>query len=150
MGALDNFLHLFAPLTANCRDFDARWEAARDLDDQGISGRWEGEWVSEATGHRGRLRCVINPLAPTLWRMYFRGEYAKVLRACYATDFTVAQESGRWTFSGSSDLGPLAGGAYAYSGHATVDAMVCTYRSARDHGQFKLARGSARAGVRQP
>ena len=140
MGALDNFIHLFAPLMANCRDFDNRWTDARGHGADGISGRWEGEWISAETGHRGRLRCVVSPIAPALWRMYFRGEYSKVFRACYSTDFNVVQGSGGWTFSGSSDLGSLAGGAYAYAGRATPDEMSCSYKSARDHGEFRLRR----------
>ena len=49
-------------------------------------------------------------VSPALWHMAFRAEYSKIFRACYATDFTVAQEDGRWTFTGGSDLGALAGG----------------------------------------
>jgi hypothetical protein len=140
MGILDNAVHLLAPLAANCREFHSRWEAARSLGPEGISGCWEGEWVSAASGHRGRLRCVIDPVAPALWRMYFRGDYAGFFRACYATDFTVAREGKRWTFHGESDLGILAGGAYRYDGQATLEALVCNYRSSRDHGEFRLAR----------
>ena len=140
MGAIDNLVHLFAPLTANCRDFEARWRAALEHGSDGVSGCWEGEWTSSLTGHRGRLRGVIDPLASGLWRVYFRGEYSKVFRACYSTDFTVANDSGRWTFNGSSNLGVLAGGAYAYSGYATLDELVCSYKSARDQGEFRLGR----------
>ena len=137
---VDNIVHLFAPLTANCRDFRSRWDGSLPLDPEGVSGCWEGEWVSAATGHRGRLRCVVSPVAPALWTMYFRGEYAGGLRACYSTDFTVVQAPGRWTFSGGSDLGLLAGGAYTYNGYATLSELVCSYRSARDHGEFRLRR----------
>ena len=140
MGAVDNFVHLFAPLTANCRDFGERWEQSRTLGSDGISGCWDGEWISAATGHRGRLRCVINPIAPALWRMYFRAEYSKIFRACYSTDVSVRRDGARWTFSGGSDLGVLAGGAYTYSGHATLDELVCSYESSRDHGEFRLRR----------
>lgn len=142
MSALENLVHLLAPLTANCRGFHERWEQARTLDASGISGCWEGEWISVASGHRGRLRCVIDPIAPALWRMHFRGEYSKVFRACYSADFTVVQEAGRWTFSGGSDLGALAGGAYEYQGAATLEALTCSYKSARDHGTFLLTRAS--------
>ena len=131
---------MFAPLAANCRDFQHRWDQATALDREGISGCWEGEWVSAASGHRGRLRCVINPVAPALWKMHFRAEYAKVFRACYCTDFNVVQGEGRWTFTGSSDLGALAGGQYTYNGHATIEQLVCAYKSARDHGEFRLSR----------
>jgi hypothetical protein len=140
MGLLDNAVHMLAPLAANCRDFQDRWNAAAGLGPEGISGRWEGEWISAVTGHRGRLRCVINPVAPALWRMHFRGEYSGFFRACYSTDFTVVAGPDRWTFSGESDLGVLAGGAYTYQGHATLDALLCSYRSARDHGEFRLSR----------
>jgi hypothetical protein len=142
MGHVDNFIHLFAPLTANCRDFQARWDQALPLGGDGISGCWAGEWISTATGHRGGLRCVINPVAPALWQVHFRGEYSRIFRACYATQFTVVQEPGRWTFSGGSDLGLLAGGAYTYSGHATLTELTCSYKSARDHGEFRLSRYS--------
>lgn len=140
MGVVDNFIHLFAPLTANCRDFGERWAQSSSDGSQGVGGCWEGEWISAVSGHRGRLRSVVDPLDPGRWRMYFRGEYAKVFRACYATDFTVTQQDGRWTFSGSSNLGALAGGEYAYSGYATREEMICTYRSAKDHGEFRLKR----------
>jgi hypothetical protein len=140
MGTVDNFIHLFAPLTANCRDFHNRWEQAKGLGPEGVSGCWSGEWTSKSTGHHGRLRCVINPVAPALWRMYFRAEYSTLFRACYATDFAVHQKDGGWSFSGGSDLGVLAGGEYSYSGHATLESLVCSYKSSRDQGEFKLRR----------
>ena len=140
MGVLDNLIHLFAPLTANCRDFNARWERAGRGQRDAVGGRWEGEWISAATGHRGGLRCVLDPAAPDRWRMAFRAEYSKVFRACYATEFKVSQEEGRWSFSGGSNLGALAGGAYEYRGTATNDALTCSYKSARDHGEFRLRR----------
>ena len=142
MGVLQNVPHLFAPITANCAEFQRRWETA-PLDSDGVSGCWEGEWVSAASGHRGRLRCVVNPLAPALWRMYFRGEYGRVFRACYSTDVSVAQKDRRWTLSGGSDLGVLAGGRYESTGYATPEEIVCSYRSAADHGEFRLKRYSA-------
>lgn len=139
MGVVDNFIHLFAPLTANCRDFGERWTPSASPDPDGVGGRWEGEWVSSVSGHRGRLRCVIDPVQPDRWRLYFRAEYAQIFRACYSTDFTVAEANGRWTFSGGSNLGALAGGVYEYSGHETRDEMICTYRSSKDHGEFRLS-----------
>lgn len=75
------------------------------------------------------------------WHARFRAGYAKIFRACYATDFHVARLApDRWTFSGRSDLGPLAGGAYEYSGEATLDALTCRYTSVHDRGEFRLRR----------
>jgi len=136
------FLHLFAPLTANCRDFNARWEAAAGLDADSVSGRWSGEWVSEDSGHKGPLRCVLTVVSPALWHLAFRAGYLRALRACYTADFTVTQEDGRWAFTGRQDLGRLAGGAYEYSGYATLTEMICRYKSPTDHGEFRLKRFS--------
>ena len=61
-----------------------------------------------------------------------------MFRACYSTEFNVTEEDGRWTFSGASNLGALAGGAYEYRGWATLDSLSCSYKSARDHGEFRL------------
>ena len=143
MSVITNIIHMLAPLTANCREFHQRWEQAPLAGAGAVAGCWEGEWISDASGHRGRLRCVIDPVTPILWRMYFRGEYSKVFRACYATDFNVTEEADRWRFSGGSDLGALAGGAYEYAGSATRERLACTYRSSRDHGQFMLTKFSS-------
>lgn len=140
MGLIDNVIHMLAPLTANCSDFQSRWDAANALGPAGVSGCWEGEWLSTRTGHRGRLRCVIVPVTAALWRMYFRGEYSKLFRACYSTDFTVVEDGERWTFRGGSNLGMLAGGAYEYTGHATLERLTSSYRSTRDQGEFRLER----------
>ena len=140
MSLVDNFIHLFAPLTANCRDFRHRWDKALPLDPGGMSGCWTGEWISAATGHRGPLHCVSEATTPATWRMSFRAEYSRVFRACYATEFHVVEQSGGWRFSGGSNLGALAGGAYEYAGTATATALTCSYKSARDHGEFRLTR----------
>lgn len=147
---ITNIIHMLAPLSANCREFHQRWEKALLVDAGAVAGRWEGEWISEASGHRGRLRCVIDPVTPMLWRLYFRGEYSRVFRACYATDFRVTEEAGRWTFSGGSDLGALAGGAYEYAGSATRERFACTYRSPRDHGRFMLTRFNSMTPASRP
>ena len=136
------FLHLFAPLTANCRDFTTRWNEAAPVDATSVGGRWEGEWISEASGHRGQLRAVLAVTTPALWHLTFRAGYAGIFRACYATDFNVAMQNGIWTFTGGSELGALAGGRYDYAGSATLTEMICTYRSPSDHGEFRLRRAA--------
>jgi len=70
----------------------------------------------------------------------FQARYAGVLRACYATELSAARQGERWTFSGRSDLGRLAGGVYEYDGEATAETFVARYRSTYDHGTFTLRR----------
>ena len=143
MTGLRNAKHLFAPLTANCRDFHETWAAAPPPDGS-IAGRWEGEWRSLATGHHGPLSCVLRPLDSARWRACFRASYSGIFRACYATDLTVTQAADRWTFDGGSDLGWIAGGVYTYEGHATPSEFVSSYRSRYDHGRFVLSRPATR------
>ncbi|MBA3885159.1 MAG: hypothetical protein H0X67_05430 [Acidobacteria bacterium] len=139
---LENAKHLLAPLRSNCKEFYARWKAAGVPDDrEDMSGRWEGEWISAATGHRGPLRCVMEVLTPERWAGTFRGRYAKVFRACYATDLHTAKLGpDRYTFSGKTDLGWAAGGAYEFDGHGSAAELVFRYRSRMDHGEFRLRR----------
>jgi hypothetical protein len=135
--------HLLAPLTANCRDFHERWrEAPAPAGPRDPSGRWEGEWISRATGHRGPLRAVIVAVSPAHLRASFRAGYARIFRACYAADLqAAADETGGLRLSGRSDLGRLAGGVYEYDGEIDGDRIVCRYRSAMDDGEFRLRRG---------
>jgi hypothetical protein len=138
LAILRDATHLLAPLTANCRRFHDRWEAAAGLRAPG--GCWRGEWRSEATGHSGPLRCVVEPTDTGVWRASFHAGYARVFRACYATQLAVTEAGGGWRFKGRSDLGRLAGGVYEYEGEATMSAFRTRYRSRHDHGRFELHR----------
>jgi hypothetical protein len=138
--------HLLAPLAANCSDFKQHWEAAARRDGT-LAGRWDGDWVSIASGHRGPLKCVIEIVSEEVWHARFRAGYTGIFRACYETDFHVARLApDRWTFSGRSDLGSLAGGLYEYDGDASSEAFTCRYKCKYDHGEFRLRRGSEVAG----
>jgi hypothetical protein len=136
--AFETFKHLFAPLTANCRDFHRIWE--RSAGAAPPAGRWRGEWRSIETGHHGALLCAIETAAGSTWRAAFRAGYAGVFRACYAIDLHVTPDGDRWVFKGQSDIGWVAGGVYEYDGEATAGTFVSRYRSATDHGEFRLTR----------
>ena len=139
---LETAKHLLAPLRSNCKDFYARWQQAGvPADPADMSGRWEGEWISGTTSHRGSLRCVVETHTDQRWRGHFRGGYAKVFRACYATDLHVAKiGDDRYTFSGKSDLGWAAGGGYEFDGQGSAAELVFRYRSKMDQGEFRLRR----------
>lgn len=134
--------HLLAPLTANCRDFHERWRAITDPPDpHSVSGRWQGEWVSTATGHRGPLRCVMIAITADRWRSRFHASYSAIFRACYVVDLSATRIGpNRFALRGSSDLGWFAGGLYEYEGEASASELTCAYRSMMDHGEFRLRR----------
>jgi hypothetical protein len=140
--ALETAKHLLAPLTANCRDFHERWRnAPAPGEPQDPSGRWEGEWISSATGHRGPLRAVVLITSPARLQASFHAGYSRVFRACYAADLHTSMDpQGLLRLSGRSDLGRLAGGVYEYDGEISASLFVCRYRSRMDEGEFRLAR----------
>lgn len=144
--SLETAKHLLAPLSANCKEFYARWEQAANAPAGSMAGRWEGEWVSSRTGHRGSLRAVIETPSDERWRAWFRGGYARVFRACYGSELHVARLPDQsYTFSGKSDLGWAAGGTYEVDGQGTADELVFRYRSRLDQGEFRLRRASGAA-----
>lgn len=142
MGAFQTAKHLLAPLTANCRDFHDRWRESVDPPEaQSLSGRWHGEWVSAATGHRGPLRCVMIATTSDRWNARFHASYSRVFRACYATELDATRLGpDRFALRGSNDIGWIAGGVYEYEGEASGSELNCRYRSSFDNGEFKLRR----------
>ena len=152
MSAFQTAKHLLAPLSANCRDFHEQWQrvsenqrlAAAAPDADGIAGLWQGEWLSAVTGHRGPLRSVIVAASADRWLARFHASYSRIFRACYATELRAMPGSeGNLAFSGSSDLGWMAGGVYEYDGESTGPGFVCRYRSRFDNGEFRLDRITA-------
>jgi hypothetical protein len=134
---LTDLLHFFSPLVTNCRGFHQAWDAA-PFPSAGdpLSGRWEGEWISEANGARGALRCVMVPSGPGRWQARFHATFARVLKACYDTEF----EDHGAGLRGSSNLGTFSGGVYEYAGEVTDDHFVSTFQSRTDRGSFRMRR----------
>ena len=113
-----------------------------------LAGRWEGKWVSDASGHAGKLRAIVTPLpnadaaggAPT-YRVDYDAMFLAVLRFGYGMTLTAAPQPGGATrFEGRDDLGPLAGGVYRYTGSADGRTFTATYTSPADHGRFEMTR----------
>ncbi len=138
---LRSLSHLLAAVFANCRHFRRDWEAYRPptAPADSIEGRWEGEWISEANGHQGRLRGILRREGE-LYRASFHATYAGLLRVCYSVQLEGKAAGGRVRLKGEADLGRLAGGAYHYEGDATPEALCCEYRCRYDHGTFRMRR----------
>ena len=64
-------LGLFA---SGCSTFHREWKqaAAQPLPIDDITGRWQGGWKSEGTGHQGALRCVVSKESPEKYRFVYR------------------------------------------------------------------------------
>lgn len=141
--------HTLAALAGNCPHFRRIWHEAlaRPQIEGSLAGAWAGEWFSQANGHHGSLRCVLQPLDQVHLRAWFHARYAKFLRVCYSVELRRTQSGSVAHFKGEADLGALAGGVYSYEGDADSQKLQFTYKCRYDHGTFQLqklgASGSA-------
>ena len=134
--------HALAALFNSRLAFLEQWRRyeSRSVPTQGLSGRWIGEWISDANGHRGELKCVLEPVSPALYRAHFYASFAKIFRVGYATDLKLEESDGLARLRGEADLGVLAGGTYRCEGEVTGSRLECRYDCRYDHGIFRLNR----------
>ena len=131
-----------ALLCSGCSSFNRNWKAslAQPAPDDGLSGPWDGQWVSSKNGHRGRLRCIMEAKGDGRFDARFHAVFWKIFRASYKVPFHAVENDGAWKFEGESDLGKLAGGIYTYEGTADGTNFLATYKSKYDHGRFEMRR----------
>jgi hypothetical protein len=131
-----------------CSSFKREWKQTlaqpSPVPVSGITGPWEGTWLSDANGHQGPLRCLITQGTNGNYQAWFRAKYKKVITLSYA--YTVSLEAiqsdqdQNVVFSGEEDLGKLAGGVYRYEGKVNQTRFYSTYRCKYDHGTFQMSR----------
>jgi len=135
---------LIAPLllAAGCATFNHEWKKAAKqpapADD--LLGRWQGTWLSDVNHHTDALRCIITKKSDGSYRARFHAKYRKVLSFGYTVPLKVEQATNTFRFSGTADLGWLAGGVYHYEGSADTTNFSCTYSCKYDHGTFQMSR----------
>ena len=134
--------HALAALFNSRAAFLKQWRACPTLQagSQGVAGRWVGEWLSEANGHRGDLKCVLQSAGPNLFRAHFYASFAKLFRVGYATELKTEQTNGRTLLTGEENIGFLAGGVYRCEGEVNGNELHCRYSCKYDHGIFRLKR----------
>jgi hypothetical protein len=141
-GVLRLISHMLAAVFNSRSAFNAQWKAmeTQPCVADGIAGRWTGEWISQRTGHRGQLRCVLIPISSELCRAYFHAAFSKLFRVAYITELKVDRMNGRTQLKGEEDLGNLAGGVYRSTGEITGSSFDCHYSCKYDEGVFRLKR----------
>jgi hypothetical protein len=136
-----NFVHGLAhaleAVTSQCGEFNKQWNAP-EPQRTSIPQLWQGEWQSETNHHHGLLRCVLTMTSSDSLLAFFRANYSRFLRACYKVELRTVVNGEDLLLSGSTDLGPLAGGEYKYSGTITHGEFTCHYHCRYDHGTFHL------------
>jgi hypothetical protein len=117
----------------------AAQETRRDLV---IEGPWEGKWRSSRNSHSGALRCVLTRTGPDTYAAQYHATYFWIFRYSYSMPLKVERRDEAYNvayFDGETNLGGLSG-KFQYSGHASADEFMCTYRSGTDYGYFEMTR----------
>jgi hypothetical protein len=133
---------------AGCSTFNYEWRQAakKPMPTNAITGRWEGHWFSEPTGHRDRMRALVTSVDTTHYDVKFHAAYKsetfKIITVHFG--YTVRMEArpgpNGIAFHGSEDLGAIAGGVYTYDGYANATNFFSTYEAKRDRGTFEMKR----------
>jgi hypothetical protein len=131
-----------AAFAAGCSTFNYEWrrEARKPTATNDITGRWEGKWISEATGHNDPLQCLITHVSEGRYAARFRATYERVLHFSYTVILDAKPGTNGIDFHGTADLGKLAGGVYQYDGYATPTNFFSRYKSKHDRGTFQMGR----------
>lgn len=107
-----------------------------------VSGRWDGTWKSEASGHHGRLRCVIStPLnAKGEHEFFYHATWMGFLSGGYKATHQVETKGAVHAFKGEHKMPDWAGGLYHYDGTIQGNEFKAAYKSSSDHGTYTMKR----------
>ena len=129
---------------AGCSAFNYEWRQAARLPapTNDITGRWQGHWTSEATGHHDALRCLVIKVDDNNYDAKFHAAYKRwiTFRFGYTVRLEAAPSNNVIRFHGAENLGRLAGGLYTYDGFANPTNFFSRYKSKYDHGTFQMSR----------
>ena len=128
-----------------CSTFNhENWRAAQQPPPPNdLQGRWQGVWVSQVTGHKNELRCLVTKLDDATYQARFHAKYRKgwfTVTFNYTVPLKAVKTDEAFKFTGDADLGSLAGGLYHYDGHAAGTNFFSTYSCKYDRGTFQMAR----------
>jgi hypothetical protein len=126
-------------LFSGCSTFNRDWRKAEELpaSSDGLSGRWQGSWISNVNGHNGKLRCLMTKIEEDTYEARFHAKYQKIFSFSYTVTIDAKREGESFTFTGAADLGTL-GGVFRYDGHAEGTNFFSKYSSKHDHGTFQM------------
>lgn len=139
------FLFVLAGSLSSCAGsrFEREWNSDRRESAQGLTGSWEGKWLSESTGHEGKLRCIVKSVNgwQNDYAFQYEATWGKFLRGIFTIQCKAEHTGPRqWKVNGSKDLGKLLGGEFSHHAEITPLAIHAQYHSRLDHGVMDLRR----------
>ncbi len=107
-----------------------------------VAGRWDGAWHSEATGHQGRLRCVVTGPVNQAGdhEFFYHATWMGFLSGGYKATHQVRKEGATYVFKGQHKMPDWAGGLYHYEGKIQGNEFKADYKSSADHGTYTMKR----------
>ena len=133
-------------LTSCGTRFNRQWKEAQSSNSRSvksnIEGAWEGTWLSEGTGHEGKLRCVVGPALNSEGDHLFtyHATWKGFLNGTFKANHRVRKQGAGFRFAGHHELPEWAGGNYRYEGTTREGRFEATYRCEKDHGSFSMKR----------
>ena len=133
---------ILMPVLPSCGfAFRSAWKKAPVT--SGVEGKWEGTWLSDASGHHGALRCVVDCSKgkPGDHEFFYHATWKSILSGSYKSIHTVKkQKDGSFVFKGEHKMPDWAGGLYHYEGTIKGDEFKADYRCSMDNGTYTMKR----------
>ncbi len=141
-------------MLTGCSSFNSKWDALAaqpvEQTSTGILGRWEGQWISGVSDHKGRLRCVVETIAadntkatgdsPATHLFLFSATWGPGIVSDYDIAMQVTPNAdGSSSFEGEMKLGWFMG-TYRCKGRIQGDKFEATYEADQDNGTFEMMR----------
>ena len=123
-----------------CLTYHTSWKKPEPRHDDHIVGRWQGAWLSEHNGHKGKLRAVATHKEGNIYRFQFGATFMLLLTASYDVDFTILPGDNFDILSGEAELPGYMGGLYNYEGKIENGKFTAKYKSKLDHGIFEMSK----------
>lgn len=122
--------------------FGGKAEAAKMAvrDTRGIAGPWVGQWESKGNGHKGSLRCLVEPVGDSRYLFRYRAGWGKLFSGNFPITCEVTPAgNGVYAVKGTKSL--LLFGTYHHDGKISPRKFEATFRSGqKDLGSFSLRR----------
>ena len=110
---------------------------------QDLSGNWQGCWISQNNGHRGRMNATLCQNSCGQIEAKFRGTFFRVLPFRYRAKLDIIhQEPGMTVLSGSKKLGPIMG-EFQYDAVITDGQFNGSFSAGRTYGNWTLHKRNA-------
>ncbi len=106
------------------------------------AGKWDGTWHSDASGHNGRLRCVVTGPVNKAgdYDFFYHATWMGFLSGSYKSTHNVQSKGDTHVFKGEHKMPDWAGGLYHYDGSIKGTQFKADYKSSADHGTYTMKR----------